>query len=70
MTAKQQFIISLIFMCAFLGISAFVVIYGMITKTNTWAAFQPYFTALIGPLGIILGYYFKSYNEEKTTTTL
>ena len=69
LTTKQQFIIALIFICTFLGTSAFIFIYGMITKTTIWDSFQPYFTALIGPVGVILGYYFKSYTVEGTTTT-
>ena len=67
--AKRQFIIALIFICSFLAISAFIFIYGLIAKVNTWNDFQPFFTALVGPVGVILGYYFKSYTIEKEAET-
>ena len=69
LTLKQQFIIALVFICAFLAITGFVVIYGIITKSNTWAGYQPYFTALIGPLGVIFGYYFRAVTNETTKTS-
>lgn len=65
METKQKFIIALIIICSFLGISAFIFIYGVITQTTIWSTYQPFFTALIGPVGVILGYYFKSYTIEK-----
>lgn len=66
-TSKRQFIIALLFIGTFLAISAFIFIYGIIKNINTWDQFQPFFTALIGPVGVILGYYFKSYTIEKQT---
>jgi len=64
---KTRFIIALIFVCVFLAVSAFVVVYSLFTRTNFWDSYQPYFTAMIGPVGIILGYYFN--NQPATTTT-
>lgn len=63
--AKRQFILVLIVVIAFLIISGFIFIYGIIKNINTWEQFQPFFTALIGPVGALLGYYFKNYNLSK-----
>ena len=65
--AKRQFILVLIVVIAFLIISGFIFIYGIIKNINTWDQFQPFFTALIGPVGALLGYYFKNYNLSKNT---
>lgn len=67
--SKRQFIIALIFISTFLAISAFIFVYGIIKNIDTWASFQPFFTALIGPVGALLGYYFRSYMYEKQNNT-
>lgn len=66
-TSKRQFIIVLIVVIAFLIISGFIFIYGIIKGIDTWAQFQPFFTALIGPVGALLGYYFRNYSLTKST---
>lgn len=67
-TEKARLILALLFEVAFLSTTIFVIIYGAVTGKSLWNDFQPYFTGLVGPAGIILGYYFNDISSSFTST--
>ena len=65
---KTRFVLALLFVCFFLLTSSFVVAYGAVAGVPFWDSYQPYFTAMIGPVGIIMGYYFNNISSSITKT--
>lgn len=61
---KMKFTIALVFIITFLLITAGVIAYSVLTKTQIWPEYQPYFTGMIGIVGIIIGHYFSNITQS------
>lgn len=57
---KYTFIIAIVYLAVFLGVTAFVLVYCTITESTVWKEFQSFFTPALSIATGIIGYFLKS----------